>query len=106
MPVCRSNTLLWAVKITSTTPLLGDSATNLTFKLVDKATDERTDAFSIDDWSAPVPIDIDGVKGWCRSGNITVPAGLLAPSAIIVQKKDTAKDVHSLDYITEINFNR
>eukprot|EP00775_Hariotina_reticulata_P007334 gene7334-7546_t len=102
----KGNTLIWAVQITSSTPLLGDSGTKLSFKIVDKATDERTEAFSVDSWDAPREITIDGIKGWCRSGTVNVPATLLAPSAILVQKQDSAKDSKSLDYITAVVLKR
>lgn len=90
----------------SSTPLLGDSGTNLSFALVDKATDARTQAYNIDDWDAPFEIMIDGVKGWERRGTIAVPAGLKAPSALLVRKRDTASDAHSLDYITQVSLRR
>lgn len=73
---------------------------------MDKATDERTEPFSVDSWEPPFEIMMDGVKGWARTGTIAVPAGLLAPSAIIVQKQDTSKEAHSLDYITEVSLRR
>jgi hypothetical protein len=94
------------VRIVSSTPLLGDSGTGLTFSLVDKATDERTEAFSIDAWDAPVEIMLDGVRGWARSGTIAVPAGLKAPSALLVTKKDSSSDTHSLDYISQVSLRR
>jgi hypothetical protein len=97
---------MWGVRIVSSTPLLGDSGTNLSFSVVDKATDERTQAFSIDAWDAPVEIMIDGVKGWARSGTIAVPAGLKSPSALLVTKKDTSSDARSLDYISQVSLRR
>jgi hypothetical protein len=97
---------MWGVRIVSSTPLLGDSGTNLSFALVDKATDARTQVYNIDDWDAPFEIMIDGVKGWARRGTIAVPAGLKAPSALLVRKRDTASDAHSLDYITQVSLRR
>eukprot|EP00878_Enallax_costatus_P022179 GHUV01023520.1.p1 GENE.GHUV01023520.1~~GHUV01023520.1.p1 ORF type:complete len:503 (-),score=119.73 GHUV01023520.1:325-1833(-) len=102
-PAPTPPTVLWGARMTSTTPLVGDTATKLMIKLVDASTDERTKAYSIDDWEPPQEIMIDGGKGWTRCGVIRVPDQLTAPSAVTVQKIDTnPADGHSLDYISEI----
>jgi hypothetical protein len=90
----------------SSTPLLGDSGTGISFRLVDKVTDKPTPPYSVDAWDAPVEIVIDGVKGWARSGTIAVPAKLQAPSALLVTKADSSDKAHSLDYITQVSLRR
>lgn len=74
---------------------------------MDAKTDERTEAYCIDEWEAPQEIMIDGIKGWTRCGVITVPDSLTMPSAITIKKIDTdPKDGHSLDYISEVELTR
>eukprot|EP00878_Enallax_costatus_P035388 GHUV01039437.1.p1 GENE.GHUV01039437.1~~GHUV01039437.1.p1 ORF type:complete len:170 (-),score=31.28 GHUV01039437.1:890-1399(-) len=77
------DTVLWSVRITSSTPLLGDSGTKLKLRLVDSETGQRTGEFDIDDpsyWEEPKQVTgTDGIEGWYRQGAIRVPATFSEP---------------------------
>jgi len=83
---------------------MGDSGTNINFTVVDAATEERSPVYSINDWDPPQEIELDGGKGWSRAGVISVPASIVEPAAVLVQKIDTNPlDGASVDYITQVD---
>lgn len=65
-PTCRAQKV-WGARIVSASPLIGDSSTNLQIKVIDAVTDQRTEAFSVDEWDAPM-VRSAGCSRQFRSG--------------------------------------
>lgn len=106
--------MLWEVVLSSSAPLLGDSGTALSLRLIDRFSGLHSEAYQLDGSSAgpaealfepPKPTErgADGVRGWARRGVIRVPASIKAPGAVLVTKAATTPTQPSIDYLTHID---